>query len=117
MKKIEGFNSSGLNDCYLGYTGDVWCVLAGLQEFTVWREGWPELRSSGLRPGHRTPPRAHNVNLVLLKPLILKYARCPGRNNEALEIKYASRGLLFLGGSVVLESNHTFQPIPPSPDP
>ena len=35
-----------------------------------------------------------NVNLVLLKPLILKYARCPGRNNKALEIKYASRGMV-----------------------
>ena len=39
-----------------------------------------------------------NVNLVLLKPLTLKYARCPGRNNKALEIKYDSRGLFFWGG-------------------
>ena len=39
-----------------------------------------------------------NVNLVLLNPRKLKCARCPGRNNKALGIKYASRGLFFLGG-------------------
>ena len=49
--------------------------------------------------GFRVSGLGLNVNLVLLKPLTLKYARCPGRNNKALEIKYASRGLFFfLGG-------------------
>ena len=39
-----------------------------------------------------------NVNLALLNPLILKCARGPGRNNQALGIKYAKSGLVFFGG-------------------
>ena len=39
-----------------------------------------------------------NVNLVFLNPLILKCARGPGRNNQALGIKYAKSGLVFFGG-------------------
>ena len=49
-----------------------------------------------------------NVNLVLLKPLILKYARCPGRNNKALEIKYASRGMVPGNSCLKKTSNDRF---------
>ena len=47
---------------------------------------------------HRVQAFSFNVNLVLLNPRKLKCARCPGRNNKALGIKYASRGLFFFGG-------------------
>ena len=67
---------------------------AGAQERAAAAVRQREVHVVGLQPRLPGCFLGFNVNLVLLKPLILKYARCPGRNNKALEIKYASRGMV-----------------------